>query len=101
MQIKENLSGIPVSIFGLFFTFLLARLHQAYLKNFLLFNNCAVKMEEKFLDMDCRPMTEFATQRKNLYPDFKYTLFVHYAPFTLIGLAFLVTFGLSVLWCYF
>jgi hypothetical protein len=78
--------ALPIA--GLLFTALLYRFHLGYFRATAFFYDVAARMEQKFFDEDCRPITAYNIWKAELYEGAWARFTILYAPFTLIGLLF-------------
>lgn len=84
----EALIAFAVPVAGLLFTALLYRFHLGYLRATTFFYEVAARIEQKFFDEDCRPITDYNNKWKELYKGAWAKFSILNAPFTLIGLLF-------------
>jgi hypothetical protein len=71
-------------IVGFVFAGLLFRFHMAYFRAAEFFYGEAAKMEQRFFDEDCRPISAYDKFHKEKYASFCSKFFTLNAPFTLI-----------------
>ncbi|MGA9770230.1 MAG: hypothetical protein WBV94_14410 [Blastocatellia bacterium] len=81
---------IVFPIAGLIFTALLYRFHLGYLRATWFFYDAAAKIEERFFDEDCRPISAYNNKYEEMYATFWAKFFTLNAPFALIGTLFLL-----------
>jgi hypothetical protein len=91
---------IVFPVAGLLFTALLYRFHFGYYHATEFFYEVAAKMEEKFFDVDCRPIAAYHKRHGEIYDNIWGKVFTLNAPFTLIGSLFVLAL-LITLWVMF
>jgi hypothetical protein len=87
-KISPLMIVFPVA--GLLFTTLLYRFHLGYFRATLFFYEAAAKMEAKFFDEDCRPVSAYNKKYDEMYATFWNKFVTTNAPFALIGTLFLL-----------
>ncbi len=94
---KSQHIEIFVPISGLFFTGLLYRFHMGYYRATESFFKAAAKMESKFFDEDCRPVTGYNQEYEMRFGSRKEKILTLNAPFTFVGAMFLLALIISAI----
>lgn len=87
---KNPLLMILLPLAGLLFTILLHRFHLGYFRATGFFYEVTARMEEKFFSEDCRPISAYNKRHEELYKKIWNKTLTLNAPFTLIGILFVV-----------
>jgi len=88
---------ILVSLFGFLLTWLLYNYYRGYMFAWQSFYTSAAKLEEELFGENARPVSNYLNLRAVRYKNLYSRITILYAPYTLIGLFFIVAFLVSVL----
>jgi hypothetical protein len=86
-------------ICGFIFTWLLYRFHMGYFRTTIFFANQASNIEKELFEKMYRPITAFQEYHKGLFDNFYGKFFTLNAPFTLIGILFILVFIINLVIC--
>ena len=102
VAVTQKMSPLMIvfPIAGLLFTALLYRFHIGYFRATGFFYDVASRMEEKFFDEDCRPISAYHKMHAEIYNNIWRRVFTLNAPFTLIAILFVLAL-LITLWAMF